>query len=73
MDLEVVNFQCVTQSALYLAANKLMDDKIKSINIIYHFMHFKSVASNKKIEVIKIDGKFNPAKMLTEVILLVNF
>lgn len=49
----VVNLHCYSQSALHLAANQVMDSRVKHIDISYHFI--RQAVSDKKIELVKID------------------
>ena len=63
---EVVNLHCDSQSALHLATNQVMDGKVKHIGIRYHFI--REAVFNKRIDLVKIDGKLNPADALTKVI-----
>lgn len=67
----VVNLHCDSQSALHLAANQVMDSRVKHIDIRYHFI--REAVSDKTIELVKIDGKLNPADALTKVIPLESF
>lgn len=67
----VINLHCDSQSALHLAANQVMDNRVKHIDIRYHFI--RQVVSDKTIELVKIDGKLNPADALTKVIPLESF
>lgn len=65
---DVINLHCDIKSALHLAANQVMNREVKHIYIRYHFI--RQVVSNKMIELVKIDGKLNPADALTKVITL---
>lgn len=67
----VVNLHCDSQSALHLTANQVMDSKLKHIDIMYHFT--RQAVFDKTIELVKIDGKHNPADALTKVIQLESF
>lgn len=62
----VINLHCASQSALHLAANQVMYSRVKHVDIKYHFI--RQAVSDKTIEVVKIDGKLNPADALTKVI-----
>lgn len=64
----VVNFDCDSPRALHLAANQVMNSKVKHIDFRYHFI--RQVVYDKTIEVVKIDDKLNPANALTKVISL---
>ncbi|CAM6086082.1 unnamed protein product [Calypogeia fissa] len=66
-----VDLHCDSNSALHIAANRMTHGRIKHIDIRYHFI--RQVVCNKQIELIKIDGKLNPADMLTKVIPLESF
>ena len=63
---ELVNLHCDSQSALHLATNQMMDGRVKHIDIKYHFI--KEAVSNKRIDLVKIDGKLNHTDALTKVI-----
>lgn len=67
----VVNLHCNCQSALHLAANQVMGSRVKHIDIRYHFI--RQAMFEKTIELVKINGKLNPADALTKVILLESF
>ena len=66
-----VNLHCDSQSALHLAVNQVMDSRVKHIDVRYHFI--RQVVSDKMLELVKIDGKLNPADALTKVIPLESF
>ena len=68
---DIVNLHCDSQSALHLAVNQVMNSRMKHIDIRYHFL--REAVSDKKIELVKIDGKLNPANAFTKVIFLDNF
>jgi hypothetical protein len=61
-----VRLHCDSNSALHIAANKMTHGRVKHIDIRYHFI--RQVVSEGKVELVKIDGKLNPADMLTKVI-----
>jgi hypothetical protein len=63
---DIVDLHCDSQSALHLAVNHVMDSKVKHIDIRYHFI--RQAVSDKMIELVKIDGKLNPADAFTKVI-----
>lgn len=67
----MVNLHCHSQSALHLVANQIMESRVKHIDIKYHFI--RQEVSGKTIELVKIDGKFNPTNALTKVIHLESF
>ena len=62
---------CDSQSALHLATNRVMDSRVKHIDIRYHFI--REAISDKMIELVKINGQLNPADALTKVIPLETF
>ena len=66
-----VNLHCDSQSALHLAVNQVMDSRVKHIDVRYHFI--RQAVSDKMLELVKIDGKLNPADALTKVIPLESF
>jgi hypothetical protein len=66
-----VNLHCDSQSALHLAVNQVMDSRVKHIDIRYHFI--RQAVSDNLLELVKIDGKLNPADALTKVIPLETF
>ena len=68
---EIVTLHCNSQSALHLAVNQVMNNRVKHIDIRYPFT--REVVSNKKIELVKIDSKLNPSDALTKVIPLESF
>ena len=61
-----VDLHCDSNSALHIAANRMTHGRVKHIDIRYHFI--RQAVADKQIELIKIDGKLNPADMLTKVI-----
>ena len=63
---EHVNLHCDSQSALHLATNQVMDGRVKHIDVKYHYI--RQIVSEKKIELVKIDGTLNPADGFTKVI-----
>ena len=63
---DCVNLHCDSQSALHLAMNQVMDGRTKHIDVRYHFI--REAIADGKIELVKIDGKLNPADSLTKVI-----
>ncbi|OAE33501.1 hypothetical protein AXG93_1467s1030 [Marchantia polymorpha subsp. ruderalis] len=67
----VVNLHWDSQSVLHLAANQVVDSRVKHIDIKYHFI--KQAVYDKTIELVKINGKLNPADALTKVIPLESF
>ncbi|OAE29640.1 hypothetical protein AXG93_1762s1210 [Marchantia polymorpha subsp. ruderalis] len=67
----VVNIYCDSHSALHLAANQVMDSRVKHIDIRYHFI--TQAMSDKTIELITINYKLNLGDALIKVILLENF
>lgn len=67
----LVQLHCDSQSALHLATNRVMDSRVKHIDIRYHFI--RDAISDKLIELVKIDGKLNPADAFTKVIPLESF
>ena len=66
-----MTLNCDSQSALHLAANQVMDSRVKHIDIRYHFI--RQAVSDKTFELVKIDGKLNPADAFTKVIPLESF
>src|SRR5450759_3514292 len=68
---DIVNLHCDSQSALHLAANQVMNSRVKHIDIRYHFL--RQAVSDRMIELVKIDGKLNPADAFTKVIPLESF
>ena len=68
---DIVNLHCDSQSALHLAINQVMDSSMKHIDIRYHFI--RQHVFDKTIELVKIDGKLNPADGLTKVVPLESF
>ena len=66
-----VNLHCDSQSALHLAVNQVMDSRVKHIDVRYHFI--RQAVSDNMLELVKIDGKLNPADALTKVIPLESF
>lgn len=68
---DIVNLHCDSQSALHLAVNQVMNSLVKHIDIQYHFI--REAVSDKKIELVKIDGKLNPGDSFTKVIPLDSF
>ena len=48
-----------------------MNSRVKHIDIRYHFI--REAVYDKKIELVKIDGKLNPADAFTKVIPLESF
>jgi hypothetical protein len=68
---DCVNLHCDSQSALHLAMNQVMDGRTKHIDVRYHFI--REAIADGKIELVKIDGKLNPADSLTKVILAKSF
>ena len=68
---ERVDLHCDSNSAIHIAANQVTHGRVKHIDIRYHFL--RQAAAEKEIELIKIDGKLNPADMLTKVIPLASF
>ncbi|OAE20925.1 hypothetical protein AXG93_3256s1720 [Marchantia polymorpha subsp. ruderalis] len=68
---DIVNLHCDSQSTLHLAVNQVMNSWVKHIDIRYHFM--REAVSDKKMELVKIDGKLNPADAFTKVIPLESF
>ena len=54
-----------------MAANQVMDSRVKHIDIRYHFI--RQAVSDKTFELVKIDGKLNPADAFTKVIPLESF
>ncbi|CAM6117598.1 unnamed protein product [Calypogeia fissa] len=66
-----VDLHCDSNSALHIAANRMTHGRVKHIDIRYHFI--RQAVSDKQIELIKIEGKLNPADMLTKVIPLESF
>lgn len=61
-----VNLYYDSQSDLHLAVNQVMDSRVKHIDIRYHFI--RQAVADKLLELVKIDGKLNPADALTKVI-----
>jgi hypothetical protein len=61
-----LNLYCNSQSAIHLAIDQVMDSRVKHIYIQYHF--FRHAVAEKMFELVKIDGKFNPADAFTKVI-----
>ena len=49
----------------------MMDSRVKDINIKYDYL--KQVVFDKMVELVKIDGKLNPADAFTRVIPLESF
>lgn len=68
---EIANFHFDSQNSLQLVANQMLDNRMKHINITYHFIIH--AICDKNIELVKIEGKFNLVSALTEIILLENF
>ncbi len=68
---DIVDLHCDSQSALHLAVNHVMDSRVKHIDIMYHFI--RQAVFDKMIELVKIDGKLNPADAFTKVIPLESF
>lgn len=68
---ESVQLFCDSQSALHLAVNQVMDSRVKHIDVRYHFI--RQAVSNNQVELVKIDGKLNPADAFTKVIPLESF
>ncbi|CAM6099455.1 unnamed protein product [Calypogeia fissa] len=66
-----LDLHCDSNSALHIAANRMTHGRVKHIDIRYHFI--RQAVSDKQIELIKIEGKLNPADMLTKVIPLESF
>ncbi|KAL2630083.1 hypothetical protein R1flu_014769 [Riccia fluitans] len=66
-----VTHYCDNKSALYLAANQVMNSKIKHIHVKYHFI--KQVVSKGKVKLQKIVGALNPADGFTKYIPLESF
>ena len=66
-----VNLHCDSQSALHLAMNQVMDGRAKHIDIRYHFI--RELVVEKRLELVKIDGKLNPADAFTKIIPLESF
>ncbi len=67
----IVNLHSDNQSALYLSVNQVMHSRVKHIDIQYHFI--REAVFDKKIELVKIDGKLNLANAFTKVIPLESF
>ena len=61
-----VLLHCDSNSVLHIAANQMTHGRVKRIDIQYHFI--RQVVSAGQVELVKIDGKLNPADMLTKVI-----
>ena len=66
-----MKLHCDSQSALHLAVNQVMDSRVKHIDVRYHFI--RQVVSDNLFELVKIDGKLNPADAFTKVIPLESF
>jgi hypothetical protein len=67
----IASLYCNSQSAIYLETNQMMDNRIKHIDIRYHFL--RQAMSDKMIELVKINGKLNPPDAFTKVIHLESF
>jgi hypothetical protein len=63
---ERVELHCDSKSALHLAENQRADSRIKHIDVRYHFL--REVVEERKLSLLKIEGKENPADALTKVI-----
>jgi hypothetical protein len=66
-----LNLYCDSQNAIHLATNQIMDSRIKHIDIRYHFL--RHAIAEKIFELVKIDGKLNPADAFTKMIPLESF
>ena len=66
-----MKLHCDSQSALHLAVNQVMDSRVKHIDVRYHFI--RQAVSDNLFELVKIDGKLNPADAFTKVIPLESF
>ena len=53
-----------SQSAIHLAKNSAFHSRTKHIRLRYHFI--RSLLEERKLKLEKIDGKNNPADMLTK-------
>jgi hypothetical protein len=60
-----LNLYSNSQSAIHLATNQVMDSRVKHIDIRYHFL--RHAVAEKMFELVKIDGKLNPADAFTKV------
>jgi len=66
-----ISLHCDRQSAIYLTKDQMFHERIKHINIKYHFM--RNVIEDGKLKVCKISTHDNPADMMTKTVPVAKF
>ncbi|GJX82283.1 retrotransposon protein, putative, ty1-copia subclass [Tanacetum coccineum] len=66
VNLRLVVVNCDNQSAIHLSRNAMFHERMKHINMRYHFIW--EIVESKEIEVAKIDTKDNAADAFTKVV-----
>nr|GEV65296.1 retrovirus-related Pol polyprotein from transposon TNT 1-94 [Tanacetum cinerariifolium] len=64
--LNIVAFNCDNQGAIDLSRNHVFHERIKHINVCYHFI--KEVLETKKVKVLKVGTEHNATDALTKVV-----
>ena len=66
IDHDLLKINCDSMSAIYLAKNQVYHERMKHIDVKFHFV--REILDESDIELQKIHTKENPADMLTKIV-----